>query len=34
MSVVEKDMSEYSFMRILKRFYWDVVDPDERKYLL
>ena len=27
-------MSEYSFMRILKRFYWDVVDPDERKYLL
>lgn len=34
MSVVERDMSEYSFMRILKRFYWDVVDPDERKYLL
>jgi len=27
-------MSEYSFMRILKRFYWDLLDPDERKYLL
>jgi len=27
-------MSEYSFMRILKRFYWDIVDPNERKYLL
>jgi len=34
MSVVERDMSEYSFMRILKRFYWDLLDPDERKYLL
>lgn len=34
MSVVERDMSEYSFMRILKRFYWDLLDPDERMYLL
>ncbi len=34
MSVVEKDMSEYSFMRILKRFYWDLLDREERKYLL
>lgn len=27
-------MLEYNFMRILKRFYWDVMDPDERKYIL
>jgi len=31
---MERYMSEYSLMRILKRFYWDVLDPGERKYLL